>query len=205
MVGWTTRQGLAAQQRLAEALSEAVMACMQAFASSGQLRTLRQSNAVLEAIQARLDVYLGQKRRAFPRFHFISNPELLDVLSHTRDPSATQPHMRKLFEGAARLDLVGEGRTRDVLAMISAQHERLPLGKMLKARGAPEGLLTISPVMCACSCFEVHRTLVASEHSPFAAVCMSAPYRPNSRLPSPCAVSSCTCCFVCMYVCREYI
>eukprot|EP00892_Ulva_mutabilis_P004502 jgi/Ulvmu1/2423/UM134_0004.1 len=117
-------------------------AALQAFASSSQLRTLRQCNTVLEGIQARLDVYLGQKRRAFPRFHFISSSELLSVLSHTRDPSATQPHMRKLFEGAARLDLAGDGRSRDVLAMVSAQHERLPLGKALKARGAPEGWLS---------------------------------------------------------------
>lgn len=113
----------------------------QAFASSSRLRSLRACNEALDGIQARLEGYLAQKRRAFPRFHFISNPELLSVLSHTRDPSATQPHMRKLFEGAERLDLRGEGRTLDVLAMVSAQHEHLPLGKTLKARGAPEGTL----------------------------------------------------------------
>lgn len=115
----------------------------QAFASSSRLRALRACNEALDGIQARLEGYLAQKRRAFPRFHFISNPELLSVLSHTRDPSATQPHMRKLFEGAERLDLRGEGRTLDVLAMVSAQRECLPLGKTLKARGAPEGVLLL--------------------------------------------------------------
>lgn len=113
---------------------------LQAFATSSRLRALRSSNETLEGIQARLEGYLLQKRRAFPRFHFISNPELLSVLSHTRDPSATQPHMRKLFEGAERLDLRGEGRTLDVLAMVSPQGECLPLGRTLKARGAPEGV-----------------------------------------------------------------
>ena len=47
--------------------------------------------------------------------------------------------MRKLFDGVASLELEGEGRSLDVLAMNSAEGEQVPLNKSMKARGAVEG------------------------------------------------------------------
>ncbi|XP_004691642.1 PREDICTED: dynein heavy chain 6, axonemal [Condylura cristata] len=127
---------------------------LRAATQPGLLETFQNNNALLDQIQKCLETYLESKRVIFPRFYFLSNDELLEILAQTRNPQAVQPHLRKCFDSISKLEFAlmppAEGKipgvdgepekvfTNDILAMLSPEGERVSLGKGLKARGNVE-------------------------------------------------------------------
>ena len=62
------------------------------------------------------------KRGKFARFYFLSNDELLSILSETKEVERIQQHLRKVFENIARLRFNDK---RQIDQMISVEGERI--------------------------------------------------------------------------------
>jgi dynein heavy chain len=102
------------------------------------LDTFLMNNEALESIQKSLEEYLETKRMAFPRFYFLSNDELLEIMSQTRDPHAVQPHMSKCFDAIKNIKF-GVGRQgHDILGFVDPSGETAPLTDSVKAEGPVE-------------------------------------------------------------------
>lgn len=57
----------------------------------------------LDNILRALEIYLESKRQLFPRFYFISNDDLLEILGNSKKPQLVQVHLKKLFDNVNKI------------------------------------------------------------------------------------------------------
>ncbi|XP_074241361.1 dynein axonemal heavy chain 14 isoform X3 [Saimiri boliviensis] len=112
---------------------------LQITTSAGVLEILQNCNIHLEHIKKSLEDYLEVKRLIFPRFYFLSNAELLDILADSTNPESVQPHLVKCFENIKQLLIWKEDvGPPSVKMLISAEGEGLVLPKKIRVRSAVE-------------------------------------------------------------------
>jgi len=70
----------------------------------------------------------------FPRFYFLSNDELLEILGKSNDMEVVQKNMKKCFDGIHRLMQL-ENSPKTIMGMISPEGEQVAFNKSVNARG----------------------------------------------------------------------
>ncbi|XP_078526452.1 dynein axonemal heavy chain 2 isoform X1 [Lissotriton helveticus] len=109
----------------------------------GFLDKLGAMNTVLEGIQKSLDMYLETKRHIFPRFYFLSNDDLLEILGQARNPEAVQPHLKKCFDNIKSLKIqkIGVSNKSEAAGMFSADGEYVEFTHPVLLEGPVEAWL----------------------------------------------------------------
>jgi len=110
----------------------------------------------LESVQEKLIGYLNMKRSNFPRFYFLSEDSLIEVLSEARDATKIQKYCKILFEGIKELNFNAEDV---ILGMKSSEGEYLEFGNSIPTRPlqglVEKWLQTLEDTMV----FEVRRSI----------------------------------------------
>ena len=78
--------------------TEANPTCLTSVTKNADLlEQFSKNNESMDKIQKNLNAYLEEKRGQFPRFYFVSNDELLQILADSSNVHNVEKHLNKSF------------------------------------------------------------------------------------------------------------
>ena len=122
---------------------------VQACNSPGREEELNDMSSKLELCQKALNEYLDTKKNVFPRFYFVSDTALLDILSNGNNPPRIMRHLGDCFLAVETLEFNEPDKKADgsmeiantATALIAKDGERVSFSTMFQITGAVENWL----------------------------------------------------------------
>jgi dynein heavy chain len=84
---------------------------------------------LLGQVRKGLESYMEQKRDAFPRFYFLSDDEVLEILAKSDQMDIIQQYLKQMFDGIVKVTIENES---DITQMRSKEGEHVPLSQKVK-------------------------------------------------------------------------
>ena len=103
---------------------------------------LQTMSANIKKCEKALNDYLEQKKKAFPRFYFLSNQSLLTILSNGQNPPKVAEFLGDCFDGMKTLVFDPPKNPSDIQKysnmMLSKDDEKVPFSSTFECSGAVE-------------------------------------------------------------------
>jgi len=103
---------------------------------------------MLAKVKKSLSAYLEKQRAAFPRFYFVGDEDLLEIIGNSKEPIKILKHLRKIFAGISSLQLDEDGTT--IRGMESREGEAVVFGDAIdvtKEKGVIQWLSKVESAM----------------------------------------------------------
>ncbi|QIW99025.1 hypothetical protein AMS68_004543 [Peltaster fructicola] len=97
-------------------------------------RSLERLADLLNKIQKALGEYLEKERVAFPRFYFVGDEDLLEIIGNSNDTLRIAKHLRKMFAGISGLEMDDNS---NILGLTSKEGEKVMLRKPISLTATP--------------------------------------------------------------------
>ena len=123
------------------------------------LEKFKESEILLDQVQKGLSDYLETKRSVFARFYFLSNDELLSILSESKDVKRVQPHLKKCFEGIDKVKFLPDLK---IDRIISPEQEEVMLVDMVDPveKNVEHWMLELEEAMRICIHDVMHKAIL---------------------------------------------
>ncbi|CAG8466762.1 5969_t:CDS:10, partial [Racocetra fulgida] len=110
-------------------------------------KSLERLADLLSKIQKALGEYLERQRSTFPRFYFVGDEDLLEIIGNSKDVVRIQKHFKKMFAGVANIILNEDCSI--ILGMSSREGEEVPFKTPIKISDYSHAVNELSPFYLA--------------------------------------------------------